>query len=211
MPILAVDCETTGLPAFRDPSDAPHQPHIVQLAMVLLDDDMVEQASVSLIIRPDGWTIPDEVATIHGITTEKALALGVEEKIATRLYAAMLYGSGDTTLVCHHVRFDQRIMRIAMLRAGFTKEWMEARPVKTFCTLDTSTPIVNLPPTPKMVAAGFNKPKAASLSECVQFFFGETLEGAHDALVDVRACIRVYHELKRREAASKVATDEAVI
>lgn len=210
MPILALDTETQGLPDFRAPSDAPHQPHIVQLAMVLLDDDMREQASVSLIIRPDGWEIPDEVAAIHGITTEKALALGVEEKIATRLYAAMLYGGG-ATLVAHNLPFDQRIMRIAMLRAGFTKDWMEARPVSTFCTMEVATPIVNLPPTERMIKAGFNKPKNAGLGECIKFFFGETLEGAHDALVDVRACIRVYHELKRREAASKVATDEAVI
>ncbi|MEA3044540.1 MAG: polymerase subunit epsilon [Sphingomonadales bacterium] len=31
--ILGYDTETTGLPAWHDPSDAPHQPHVIQLAM----------------------------------------------------------------------------------------------------------------------------------------------------------------------------------
>lgn len=192
--ILAIDTETTGLPDWGKPSDAAHQPHLVQLAMILLDNDLIERASVSLIIKPNGWVIPTEVAKIHGIDTATAAALGVPEKVATDLYVSMVYGTG-ATVVAHSAAFDLRLMRIAMLRAGYTKEWKEARPVQSFCTMNAATPIVNLPPTAKMLAAGFNKPKSASLSECVQHFFGEKLDGAHDALVDVRACLRVYRHL----------------
>lgn len=201
--ILAFDTETTGLPDFRAPSDAEHQPHIVQLAMLLLEDDGTEAACIDLIVKPEGWTIPDEVAAIHGITQEKALRVGISEKTAARLYANMLYGLGDhVTAVAHNAPFDLRIMRIAMLRAGFTKEWLDERDVTSFCTMRAATPIVNMPPTAKMVAAGFNKPKPPKLSECIQHFFGETLEGAHNALVDVRACVRVYqHLIKADEVA----------
>lgn len=162
--------------------------------MILLDDDMKERASASLIIKPDGWIIPDEVAAIHGITTEQAMALGIPEKLAVRLFISMLYETG-ATFVAHNTDFDIRIMRIAMLRAGLTKDQIDGRAHETFCTMKAATPIVNLPPTAKMVAAGFNKPKSASLSECISHFFNETLEGAHDALIDVRACLRVYHHL----------------
>lgn len=193
---LAFDTETTGLPDWRSPSDAAHQPHLVQLAMILMDENLVEKASVSLIIRPDGWVIPDEVAKIHGITTDIAMALGVPEKMATRLYASLLYDTGAAVLA-HNVDFDLRIMRIAMLRAGWTKEQLDGRKVESHCTMKAATPIVNIPPTPKMVAAGFNKPKNASLTECVKHFFDEDLEGAHDALVDVRACVRVFRHLKQ--------------
>lgn len=192
--ILALDTETTGLPDWRSPSDAAHQPHLVQLAMVLLDDDLRERASTSVIIRPDGWTIPDDVAAIHGITTEIALAVGIPEKVATTLYMSLLYGTG-ASVVAHNVDFDLRIMRIAMLRAGRTKEWIDAQEVTKFCTLKAATPIVNLPPTAKMTSAGFTKPKPPKLSECIEFFFSETLEGAHDAMIDVRACVRVYRHL----------------
>lgn len=201
MSIIALDTETTGLPDFRAPSDAPHQPHLVQLAMILLDDDLNEQASVSLIIRPQGWEIPKQASDIHGITTEKALALGVPEKMATDLYVSLVHGSrpicdGSRKVLAHNADFDIRLMRIAMLRSGYDKTFQEARPVESFCTMKAATPIVNLPPTPKMIAAGFNKPKSASLSECIRHFFGEELEGAHDALVDVRACVRVYRHLQ---------------
>jgi DNA polymerase-3 subunit epsilon len=191
---LALDTETTGLPDFRSPSDAPQQPHLVQLAMILMDDDLVERASVSVIIKPDGWVIPDEVAAIHGITTEMALLLGVPEKQAVDLYVSLMYGTGATA-IAHNSDFDMRIMRIAMLRAGYDKEWQDARKPNAFCTMKNTINIINLPPTPKMIAAGFRKPKPPKLSECIQHFFGEELIGAHDALVDVRACVRVYRHI----------------
>jgi DNA polymerase-3 subunit epsilon len=205
--ILAFDTETTGLPDWGAPSDAKHQPHLVQLAMILLDDDLTERASVSLIVRPDGWVIPDDVAKIHGITTEMAERLGVPEKVATALYAQLLYGTG-ATVVAHNVKFDLRIMRIAMLRAGWAKDKLDARKPDSFCTLNAATPLVNLPPTPKMVAAGFKKPKPPKLSECIEFFFQETLVGAHDALVDVRACLRVYRHIVQLSAAPD---DEVIV
>ena len=50
-----------------------------------------------------------------------------------------------------------------------------------------------------MRAAGFNKPKSPKLEECIEHFFGEKLSGAHDAMVDVGACKRVYFNLKALE------------
>ena len=82
-PILFYDTETTGLPDFKAPSEAPHQPHIVQLAALLVDPDSRQTiASMDVIVRPAGWTIPGEVAAVHGITTERAEAVGVQEKLA---------------------------------------------------------------------------------------------------------------------------------
>lgn len=192
---VAFDTETTGLPIWGKPSDDPSQPHLVQLAMILLDDDHVERASFSMIIKPEGWESGPEALAAHGITTEMAMRLGVPEKLATDLYVSLVYGTG-ATVIAHNAPFDLRIMRIAMLRAGYSKEWQaEQGEVNSYCTLKNTTHVVNLPPTPKMVAAGFNKPKPPKLSECIQHFFGEELVGAHDALVDVRACVRVFRHL----------------
>ena len=194
--LLVFDTETTGLPDFKRPSDEPNQPHLVQLAMVLLDDDFTERASACLVIRPDGWVIPDDIAKIHGLTTELATRFGVPEKMAVDLYAALQYEEPATLAVAHNVSFDLRIMRIAMLRHGYDKAWQEARPVKSYCTMTTASPIVNLPPTDKMRAAGFTKPKPPRLSECMRHFFDEDLDGAHNALVDVRATVRLYRHLQ---------------
>lgn len=198
--ILAFDTETTGLPDWKRPSEDPCQPHLVQLAMILLDDDLMERASVSVIIRPDGWTIPDEVAAIHGITTEIARRVGIPEQAAVELFMWLSY-SWDTTMLAHNVKFDQRIMRIAKLRHGQTRQDIEDDERKpTFCTMIAAQPIVNLLPTDRQLAAGFTGPKQPKLAECIKHFFGEDLIGAHDALVDVRACVRIYRHLTAKAA-----------
>lgn len=69
--ILAFDTETTGLPDFRAPSSAPHQPHLVQLAAVLTEGPDAEPAVFSRIVRPDGYTeMPVRAFEAHGIRFE---------------------------------------------------------------------------------------------------------------------------------------------
>ena len=101
--------------------------------------------------------------------------------------------------VAHNESFYRRIVRIAMTRAGYARDFIEIIEARAwFCTCKASTPILNLPPTEKMRAKGMNIPKQAGLGECIQHFFGEKLDGAHDALVDARACARIYFELVKR-------------
>lgn len=84
---LFYDTETTGLPLFNDPSEDPRQPHLVQLAASLIDLDKRETiASMNVIVEPRGWVIPDDVAKIHGITTEHAAAFGVSEHLALMMF-----------------------------------------------------------------------------------------------------------------------------
>ena len=204
--IIVYDTETTGLPDYRAASDAPHQPHLVQLAVAVFADDGAELRHRCVIIRPDGWVIPPDVAAIHGITQERALAEGIPEAEAVGLFISL--AARASFRIAHNEQFDRRIMRTAMLRSGVRRnviEAIEAGP--SYCTCTEAAPIVNLPPTAKMVAAGFNKPKAPRLEECVKHFFGEDLAGAHDALVDVRACARVYFHLRSLPWAAPRITD----
>ena len=60
-----------------------------------------------------------------------------------------------------------------------------------------TTPICKMPPTPKMLAAGFDKFKMPKLIEAHQHLFGEGFDKAHDAMADVMACKRIYFECKR--------------
>lgn len=193
--ILFYDTETTGLPDYRSPSDAEHQPHIVQFAAILVDSQTkIERASVDLIVKPEGWTIPDKVARIHGITTEIAESCGVPELTVANLFLAL---RAQTALeVAHNIPFDRRILRIAMLRAGIDRNGIEAlERGDEFCTMKASKNIVNLPPTERMLAAGIKGPKPPKLEEAYEFFFGKKMDGAHNALVDVRACARLYFHL----------------
>lgn len=195
--ILIYDTETGGLPKDRLPDDHPSQPHLVQLAALLMDHDGTERGSFSVIIHPEGYAIPKEASDVHGITTETAMRCGIPLSVALALFSnfrrrAVLYGG-------HNVDFDDRIIRIACKRLG--KDLPVVDGLKRFCTKEMSTSVINLPPTAKMVAAGFNKPKPPNLAECIKFFFDEELVGAHDAMVDVRACARVYLALTSRGSA----------
>jgi DNA polymerase-3 subunit epsilon len=192
--ILFFDTETTGLVDDRLPLDHEAQPYVVQLAALLCEDDGEPTMSVSLIVDP-GVDIPPRASAVHGISTERAKLLGVASRAAIGAFNHM--AARASLLVAHNVRFDLAVIEIARLRLGLPHAQHT-----TFCTMETATPIVNLPPTERMLAAGFNKPKAPKLEECIRHFFGEGLTGAHDAMVDVDACKRVFFHLKTLEKAA---------
>jgi DNA polymerase-3 subunit epsilon len=194
--ILFYDTETTGFYDDRLPPDHDGQPHLVQLAALLTEDDGTDVMSVSLVVNP-GVPIPTRASDVHGITTDIAQARGVAPAAAVHLFGH-LYNLADL-IVAHNVKFDKGIMEVAATRRH-GKPFELIKP--TFCTMEAATPVVNLPPTERMLAAGFNKPKPPKLEECIAHFFGEALEGAHDAMIDVTACRRVFFHLKTMKEAA---------
>jgi len=198
------DTETSGLPLFSEPSEDPRQPHIVQLAAIVVDLDTREQlGSMNTIIRPDGWTIPKEVSDIHGITTERALAEGIPEADALDMFLSLW---SQQLRIAHNEQFDARIIRIAQHRFGYSESdcalW---KGVKAACTQRLATPIMKLPPTAKMRAAGFFKHKSANLQEAFTHFTGAPFENAHSAMADVKACMAVYFAIADAKKAQPVA------
>lgn len=190
---LAFDTETTGLPLWHCQSDDPQQPHVIQIAAILFDGNGQEHDVFSSLVKPGrNAVMAPEAFAAHGISLEKANSEGVTPYDALDRFMAMI-GKADL-VVGHNVSFDIRLMRI--MAARWTgKKWDNTLPA--FCTMRKSSPIINLPPTPKMIASGFNKPKSPKLGECVAHFFSEELDGAHDALIDVRASIRVFNHLTK--------------
>lgn len=196
MTILFFDTETTGLFSDRLPVDHPDQPYIVQLAAQLCHDDGEPIAGFSLIVDP-GVTIPERASQVHGITNDIAAQFGVSAETALSSFGH-LYTRADL-VVAHNVKFDRGLIETAIARRyGRVKDL--TKPL--YCTMEAATPIVNLPPTERMLAAGFNKPKPPKLEECIRYFFGEEMDGAHDAMVDLAACRRVYLHLRSLEAAN---------
>jgi len=200
---ICFDTETSGMVDWHAPSESPEQPHIVQLAAILVDLDTRETiSSMDVIVKPDGWTIPDEVAAIHGITTERAMEVGIPEVVAVEMFMDLW---GNRLRIAHNERFDQRILRIAMKRHRFPdiliEEWAQGG---VACTQRLATPILKLPPTEKMRAAGRFHHKSASLNEAHEYFTGQPVENAHSAMADVQACWRVYcaiQDMQKEKAA----------
>lgn len=191
--ILFFDTETTGLPQTRKPKNMPGQPDIIQLAALLTDSVGNEKASISLIVEPKdpNFFMHPKAEETHGITRDVIKSFGVTQMEAITAFFG-LFKKAQLT-VAHNIKFDIFLMDVMLRRNGF-----DDLQANKFCTLEACTPILNLPPTPKMLAAGFNKPKSPNLGECYKYFFDEELEGAHDAMIDVRGCARVFFEIQKR-------------
>ena len=198
MSLIVVDTETAGLPIRGSPSEDPSQPFVVSIALISLDhESLAELEAQHFILKPPaGRTIPEEVTKIHGISTERANDEGVDPADVVRLYSRMRRSSHGS--IAHNAPFDVRMMRIEMLRYGATKEHCDTVEAASpqHCTQKLATPILRLPPTAKMVKAGFNKPKAASLADGLRLMFNEVDPEAHGALADARNCARVFRWLR---------------
>jgi DNA polymerase-3 subunit epsilon len=197
--ILFYDTETSGLIQSSLPDDHPSQPHLVQLGCVLADESGAEWATVELIVRPDGWVIPAAAARVHGITTELARAAGLPLTLVVASFTNLR--AIARRVVAHNHAFDDVVMRAAVHRTG--RKPAHPGPSDRTCTMELAKPVCAIPPTARMKAAGMDGFKPPSLMEAHKFLLGEEFQGAHGALADARACMRVFFALKQRaEAAS---------
>jgi len=184
--ILFFDTETTGLPRnYKAPvTDLANWPRVVQIAWLLTDDGGAEIASAERIVRPDGYVIPPESSRVHGITTERALREGVP--LPEVLGDARAAIDKAAVMVAHNMSFDEKILGAEFLRAGLPNV-VEAK--TRLCTMQAATDFCALP--------GRYGYKWPSLAELHARLFNESFDGAHQALVDVRACARCFVELRR--------------
>jgi len=200
---IGYDTETTGLPNWSMPSEDPSQPRVMSLAAQLFDDAtgvMIDEMDV--LIKPDGWEIPELIANLTGITTEMCEATGVPMEQALNQFVEMWKRADHR--VAHNDAFDMRMIRIEIMRhptysmekvgeVSFADYWKKA---PAYCTMVNSTKLVNLPPTEKMIRAGRRTPKSPNMTEAYRFFTGKELENAHSARADMEACKAVYFGIR---------------
>lgn len=192
--ILFFDTETTGLPNRSKDFADPSQPQIVQIAALLTEDDGTSRAAIDLTVKPNGWVIPPHVAEIHGITQEIAERAGIAAASAISAFNNLAMAAD--TIVAHNIQFDLDLVKIQYAQ----NKWTDRVSGRThFCTCETSRDVVKMPLSERQRAAGYTTGyKQPKLSEVYKFAFGEELKGAHNALVDVEACKRVYFWLQNR-------------
>lgn len=184
---LIFDTETTGKWDFKGTPTSEHQPHLVQLAFELVEDDRVIQTFSSYVIPL--IPVPKESTAIHGITDEAAREYGVKLETAIGMFKRAIARADN--LVAHNLDFDLKVLARAFFLAGHTDPFHLPNPI---CTMKTATPVLKLPSP--------NKPgsyKWPRLDEAYKALVDPVgFEGAHDALVDVRACGKVLRALRGR-------------
>ncbi|GAA4823900.1 3'-5' exonuclease [Algivirga pacifica] len=185
---LFFDTETTGLPKnWKAPmTDLDNWPRVIQLAWAMYDESGQKLGSTVDLIKPDGWVMPTGDFWIeNGFSQEQNELEGIPIQEAVEKFIHQINESNY--LVAHNMSYDQNVIGAEMLRL---KLRAQKRPIK-ICTKDESTDYCKLPG-----PYGYKWPK---LEELHTHLFGESFEGAHDALVDVEACARCFFELVNRQ------------
>ena len=190
--ILFFDTETTGTPRnYKAPiSDSYNWPRLVQLAWVMADKSGNILKKKSVIIRPGGFSIPEDAAAVHGISTEKAEREGVLLHDVLDEFETDLSFAGQ--IVGHNIDFDMHIVGAELYRLDMDYDLLMDKPCT--CTMKSSTDFCAIP-NPNTYFGGYKWP---SLQELYCKLFGHEFSDAHDALADITATKECYFELKRR-------------
>lgn len=197
MLILFFDIESTGLPRdWKAPvSDLDNWPRVIELAASLHDSDTEgEVAALSVLIDPDGWTVPDEPFwRDRGMTTAKCMLDGVSILEAATAFLSLVERADY--LVAHNLDFDQKVMAAECLRLGLSSTH---RPVK-LCTKELSTQYCKIRFNTKQRRFPGQQYKWPSLEELWGVLFGkDTLVQEHRAKGDVEVLKTCFFELVRR-------------
>lgn len=186
MRVLIFDTETTGKWEFGLNGTDPAQPNLLQLGAILREDGVI-RAEVNVIVFPES-SIHPKALEVHGISEEIADKNGVSQKSACLMFEDMLHLADR--VVAHNLDFDLKIMKRAFWRCGWS-DFKVFESVDQVCTMKESTDVLRLP-APKN-KKGFKWP---TLNEAHIYFTNQPVIDAHDAMVDVRACVAVYDGLK---------------
>jgi len=187
------DCETNGTFAKGIcAEDYSNMPRLSQLSYGIYNDAGECLKFVNEYVQPDGWAFPDnDFFREHAdINKNKELGKPVKELLLQFIQDRM---SCDYT-IGHNLYFDGMVVRSELFRAELKPEFTS----KKFCTMMSSVKYCNLPPTPKMAAAGMNRPKPPKLEELHNILFGCNFDGAHDSKSDVEATAKCFFELVKK-------------
>jgi DNA polymerase-3 subunit epsilon len=173
---IVVDTETTGLYCW--------QHDVVQLAAVILDEDLNEIASFNQNLRPLKMeNVQQEALDCNGLTREQLMGFQDGDPV-WRAFVNWTNGYGRLTVVGHnYVGFDKEFINFAMRRLKLRPNWYY-HPADTCVAAKF---ILNL---------GRKKTENIKLVTLVEYFGIEVEGELHDALVDVRATAELLRKFK---------------
>lgn len=188
--ILFVDTETSGKPKkYKAPvSDLDNWPRLVQLGWIVAYENGTPAGSGEVIIRPEGFVIPEDATAVHGISQAKAMEDGIPLH-QTMIWFASIIRRCDL-VVAHNVEFDANILGAEFLRT-IKENPLEGK--NMLCTMLAGEEFCKLPN--RNGKAGYKWPK---LSELYFALTGQEMGEAHTALQDTKNAAFCYFEMKSR-------------
>ena len=211
--ILVFDVETSGLLPKKDKTNPNHipveaYPHILQLSYAKYDistNQLVETYDTYIKVKKE-VEISDTITALTGITRRHCNKGSSIMDAISQFYQA--YITSDV-IVAHNIDFDKKMILVELERNRqefiqnspecmtiFNSTYEELNGVEHYCSMRKGTVITNI-----MVPSKYpGKPpslKWPRLNELyAKLFDGETVDGLHNAMVDVLVCLRCYMKMR---------------
>lgn len=193
-----IDTETTGLPINDNLpyTELDNWPHLVQVALIIEDDNYGILAKRNMILKPDGYSIPESSARIHGIANAQAIKVGEDRKHVIGFLDQVL--SNSNIVIGHNVSFDLNVVKAEIIRVKGIENALFT--TKNHNVVDTMKMGMNICKTPNLsfhthMSQPYKYPK---LDELYYKLFNKHFNNQHDAMADVQAAYDCYYELKRK-------------
>jgi len=181
-----VDTEGSGIFDYKKPADAPGQPRMAALGLILVNEVLEIEAEHGFLIRPDGWTFDDnsDAAKLNGLTHRLLMEEGVDVREALRLYGDAI--DHRRIVAGFNVLHDVKQLRAELRHVGYPDRFMQTR---TICAMQGCRRIVD-------ARTADGKKKAPKLEEAVKYFGIEVPGGTHTALPDAHKALAILRRLR---------------
>ena len=187
--ICIFDTETTGkdIP-FASVSDSAKWSciRLVQFAYELYQPDGTLVEKRCFLLRPEGFIIPPESISIHGITQELATKEGIDMKEFIDCLTALL--PKVQTLVAHNLEYDTNVIQSELYRAQQFIVLDEWKRKETECTMLMGKRYIG------------RWAKLAVLAEQCDISIPK---GLHQADVDTKLCATIYFYLRNKHMSNQ--------
>ena len=198
MKVIVFDTETTGLIPSRFPriaSNLEKYPYIVQLSYIVYDTDnhKILHEQDDIIRLPDDVEISEDSIAVHGITKKLSKNRGIHIDSALEIFS--LYVKQCQCVVAHNIDFDMTMIDVECIRTGINYPFTSEKIY--YCTMNKTKDMCNI--VRKFRNIGPNGQvrmesyvKKPTLNELHVHLFKLSPKGLHDALIDVRVCLRCF-------------------
>lgn len=172
--MIVFDLETTGLPKAQG-ADLDLQPRITEFGAIKLDEDLNEIEVLEFLVNP-GIPLEPIITKITGLTDDD---LKDKNPFVAHLDEVIEFFLGERQLVAHNLPFDKTVLTFELERLDLVTSF--PWPPKQICTVEVGETIWN---------------KKRKLGDIYLEITGQEHKGAHRAIADVRALIKIiewYH------------------
>jgi len=186
MEYAVVDTESSGLFDWKKPADAPGQPRMAAMGIILIDEKFNVQSSHGFLIKPDGWVFDDdcEAAKVNGLTQSLLVSDGVSVREPLRIYGEAI--DSRRIIVGFNILHDLKMLRAEARHVGFPDRYMQTRYI---CVMQGCRQIVD-------ARTADGRKKAPRLEEACAHFGIEVAGAQHQALPDTERAYEILLRLR---------------